>query len=72
LYLPLPILAGVGLLLGIVGVSRGIPTGRPDGAATGGAYISRASRNMVLLWPLFLAAWIVVAIMFVAFIPEVV
>jgi hypothetical protein len=72
LYLPLPILAGVGLLLGIGGVLRGRPTGRRDGAATGGAHLSRASRNMVLLWPLFMAAWIVVAIMFVAFIPEVV
>jgi hypothetical protein len=72
LYLPLPILAGVGLLLGIGGVLRGIPTRRRDGAATGGAHISRASRNMVLFWPLFMAAWIVVAIMFVAFIPEVV
>ena len=72
LYLPLPSLAGVGLLLGIGGVLRGIPTGRRDGAATGGAHISRASRNVVLFWPLFMAAWIVVAIMFVAFIPEVV
>jgi hypothetical protein len=72
LYLPLPILASVGLLLGIRGVLRGMPTGRRDGAAIGDAHISRASRNIVLLWPLFMAAWIVVAIMFVAFIPEVV
>ena len=70
LYLPLPILAGVGLLLGLGGVL--IPTGRHDRAAIGGAHISRASRYVVLLWPLFMAAWIVVAIMFVALIPEVV
>ena len=71
-YLPLPILAGVGLLHGIGGVLRGIPTGQGEGSAIGGVHISRALRNMVLFLPLFMAAWIVVAIMFVAFIPEVV
>jgi hypothetical protein len=72
LYLPLPILACLGFLLGIVGLFRGTPAGRRDGPVVDNARISGVSRNMVLYLPLLMAAWIVVAIMFVAFIPEVV
>jgi len=59
LYLPLPILACLGFLLGIGGLFRGTSAGRDD-------------RGIVPYLPLLMAVWIVVAIMFVAFIPEVV
>jgi hypothetical protein len=58
-YVPLPILACASFLLGIGGWFRGT---RAD----------RVSRSMALYLPLLMAAWIVVAMMFVAFIPEVV
>jgi hypothetical protein len=72
LYLPLPILAGLGFLLGIGGLFRRTPARRRDGSVIGNARISGLSRNVVLYLPLLMAAWIVVAVMFVAFIPEVV
>ena len=72
LYLPLPILACLGFLLGIGGLFLGRPAGRGDGPAIDNARISGVARNIVLYLPLLLAAWIVVAIMFVAFVPEVV
>ncbi len=72
LYLPLPILAGLGFLLGIGGLFRGTPAGRGDGSVIDNARISGVSRNIVLYLPLLMAGWIVVAMMFVAFIPEVV
>ena len=72
LYLPLPILACLGFLLGIGGLFRGTPAGRRDNSVIDNARMSGVSRNMVLYLPLLMAAWIVVAIMFVAFIPEVV
>ena len=71
-YIPLPILACLGFLLGIGGLFRATPAGRDDGPAIDNAGISGVSRGMVLYLPLLMAAWIVVAIMFVAFIPEVV
>ena len=72
LYIPLPVLACLGLLLGVGGLFRGIPISRPDGPVIDDARVSRMSRNMVLCLPLLMAAWIVVAMMFVGFIPEVV
>ena len=72
LYLPLPILAGVGFLLGLGGLVRGISIRQHNGRGIDSVQTSRVSRNVVLCLPLFIAAWIIVAIMFVAFIPEVV
>jgi hypothetical protein len=70
LYLPLPMLACLGFLLGIGGLFRGTPASRGDGPVVDNARISGVSRNIVLYLPLLMAAWIVVAIMFVAFVPE--
>ena len=72
LYLPMPFLAGVGLLLGLAGLVRGMSTRPLNRSAIESAHDSRASKNLLPWLPLFLAAWIVVAMMFVAFIPEVV
>jgi len=72
LYVPLPVLACLGLLLGIGGLLRGTPARRDDGRATDHAGINGVSRGIVLYLPLLMVGWIVVAIMFVAFIPEVV
>jgi len=72
LYLPIPILAGVGLLLGLAGLVRGLSIPAHDGPGVDDAHTRRMSRIVVLCLPLLIAAWIVVAIMFVAFIPEVV
>jgi hypothetical protein len=72
LYLPIPILAAVGLPLGLGGLVRGIPIRPHNGPGIDNAQTSRVLGNVVLCLPLFIAAWIVVALMFVAFIPEVV
>jgi hypothetical protein len=72
LYLPLPILACLGILLGIGGLFRGTPTHRRDGSVSENERISGLSRSVVLYLPFLMAAWIVVATMFVAFVPEVV
>ncbi len=72
LYLPIPILAGVGFLLGLGGLVRGISIRPHHGPGIDNAQTSRVSEDVVLCLPLFIAAWIIVAIMVVAFIPEVV
>ena len=72
LYLPLPILACLGLLLSIGGLLRGLPIGRGDGSAIDNSRTSQVSRNVVLYLPLFIAAWIVVTMMLVGFMPEIV
>lgn len=72
LYLPIPILAGVGLLLGLGGLVRGISIRPHTGPGIDNDQTNRVPRNVILWLPLFIAAWIIVAIMFVAFIPEVV
>ena len=72
LYLPLPVLACVGFLLGIGGLFSRPPARRGDGSVVDNRRTSGLSRNVVLYSPLLMAAWIVVAVMFVAFIPEVV
>ena len=61
LYLPLPALAVIGCLFGIAGVYRE-RRAAPRGALT----------NMVLALPFFMAVWIVIAMLFVGWIPEVV
>lgn len=72
LYLPLPVLACLGFLLGIGGLFSRTPAHRRDGSVIETARVSGLSRSLVLYLPLLMAAWIVVAVMFVAFIPEVV
>ena len=62
LYLPLPIIAVTGCLLGIAGVYRQLRTAPRD----------RATTNLVLALPFFMAVWIVIAMIFVGWIPEVV
>jgi hypothetical protein len=62
LYLPLPIIAVMGCLLGIAGVYRQLRTAPHD----------RATANLVLALPFFMAGWIVIAMIFVGWIPEVV
>jgi hypothetical protein len=51
---------------------RGISIRPHNGQGIDNAHADRVSSNAVLWLPLFMAAWIIVAIMFVAFIPEVV
>jgi hypothetical protein len=72
LYLPLPILACLGVLLGIGGLFSRTNARRRDGSVIDDTGVSGLSRSVVLYVPLLMAAWIVVAVMFVAFIPEVV
>jgi hypothetical protein len=72
LYLPLPILACLGLLLGVGGLFSRTPARRRGGSVIDDAHVSGLSRSVVLYLPFLMAAWIVVAVMFVAFIPEVV
>ena len=72
LYLPLPVLACLGFLLGIGGLFSTTPAHRRHGSVIEKARISGLSRSVVLYLPLLMAAWIVVSVMFVAFIPEVV
>ena len=72
LYLPLPILACVGFLLGLGGLFARAPARRRDGSVIDAANVSGFSRSVVLYSPFLMSAWIVLAVMFVAFIPEVV
>ncbi len=72
LYLPLPTIAVMGCLLGIAGVysqRRISPRDRPahDDSRRRGALT-----NLVLALPFFMAVWIVIAMIFVGWIPEVV
>ena len=61
LYLPLPAIAVMGCLLGIVGVYRQLRTAP-----------RRPLTNLVVALPFFMAVWIVIAMVFVGWIPEVV
>ena len=72
LYLPLPTIAVMGCVLGIAGVYRQLriaPRERPedDDSRRRGVLT-----NLVLALPFFMAVWIVVAMIFVGWIPEVV
>ena len=69
LYLPLPLVTLIGVLLGIVGLFRGVRIGPGGGSGTEG---SSGSGQMVLSLPFVLAVWNIIAIMFVSWIPEVV
>jgi hypothetical protein len=72
LYLPLPAIAVMGCLLGIAGVyrqQRAAPRDRPaDDDSRGRGVIT----NLVLVLPFIMAVWIVIAMIFVGWIPEVV
>jgi hypothetical protein len=69
LYLPLPIVTVIGVLLGVVGLIRGVRIGPRGGS---GVERSRGSGRMVLSLPFVLAVWNIIAVMFVGWIPEVV
>jgi len=71
LYLPLPTIAVIGCLLGIGGVHRQLRLASRDWSSDDVAR-SRAVRNIVLALPFFMAVWIVIAMAFVGWIPEVV
>jgi len=62
LYLPLPAIAVIGCLLGIAGVYRQRRIAPRD----------RPAVDVVLALPFFMAVWIVIAMIFVGWIPEVV
>lgn len=72
LYLPLPTIAAMGCVLGVAGVYRQLrmaPRERPvdDDSRRRGVLT-----NVALALPFFMAVWIVVAMIFVGWIPEVV
>lgn len=72
LYLALPILTCLGFLLGSCGLFCRIPIGGRGRSAADNSRTSRASRRIVLYLPFLIAVWIIVAMMFVAWMPEVV
>ncbi len=72
LYLPLPTLAVVGCLLGLVGVYRQLRIQPRDRPADDDSRRRRVITNLVLALPFVMAVWIVVAMIFVGWIPEVV
>ena len=72
LYLPLPTIAVMGCLLGSAGIYRQLrttPRDRPAEDDFGGRGVLT---NLVLVLPFFMAVWIVLAMIFVGWIPEVV
>ena len=72
LYLPLPAIAIVGCLLGIAGVYRQLRTAPRDRPADGDSRGRGVLTNLVLVLPFLMAVWIVIAMIFVGWIPEVV
>jgi hypothetical protein len=72
LYLPLPIIAVMGCLLGIAGVYRQLRRAPRDRPADDDSRRRRVLTNVVLAIPFFMAVWIVIAMIFVGWIPEVV
>jgi hypothetical protein len=72
LYSPLPLIAFVGVLLGIIGLFHDARAVQNDGSIAEDARQTRASRKAVLYLPFLLAMWIVIALVFVGWIPEVV
>jgi hypothetical protein len=72
LYFPIPIITLLGILLGTVGLFRKISVGQGDGSATEGSRKKGVSRRIVLYLPFLIAMWTIIAMMFVAWIPEVV
>jgi hypothetical protein len=72
LYLPLPTIAVMGCLLGIAGVYRQLRIEPRDPPADDDSRRRGLLTNLVLALPFFLAVWIVIAMIFVGWIPEVV
>lgn len=72
LYLPLPTIAVMGCLLGIAGVYRQLRIAPRDRPADDDSRRRGVLTNLVLALPFFMAVWIVVAMIFVGWIPEVV
>jgi hypothetical protein len=72
LYLPLPTIAVMGCLLGIAGVYRQRRIAPRDRPADDDSRKRRVLANLVLALPFFMAVWIVIAMIFVGWIPEVV
>jgi hypothetical protein len=72
LYLPLPSIAVMGCLLGIAGVYRQLRTAPRDRPTDDDSGRQGILTNLVLALPFLMAVWIVIAMMFVGWIPEVV
>ncbi len=72
LYLSLPIIAVVGCLFGIAGVYRQLRTAPRDRPAEDDSRRRRVLTNLVLALPFLMTVWIVIAMIFVGWIPEVV
>jgi hypothetical protein len=72
LYLPLPTIAITGCLLGIAGVYRQLRIAPRDRPADDDSRRRGVLTNLVLALPFFMAVWIVIAMIFVGWIPEVV
>jgi len=71
LYLPLPAIALTGCLFGIAGVSRQLRTASRERQADDDPRKRRLT-NLIVAIPFFMAVWIVIAMIFVGWIPEVV
>jgi len=72
LYLPLPAIALAGCLLGIAGIYRQRWTAPRYRPAADDARRQGGLTNLALALPFVMAAWIVVAMIFVGWVPEVV
>jgi phosphotransferase system glucose/maltose/N-acetylglucosamine-specific IIC component len=72
LYLPLPTIAVMGCLLGIASVDRQLLIAPRDRPADDDSRRRGVLTNLVLALPFFLAVWIVIAMIFVGWTPEVV
>jgi hypothetical protein len=72
LYLPLPTIAVMGCLLGMAGVYRQLRIAPRDRPAGDDSRRPGVLTNLVLALPFFMAVWIVIAMIFVGWIPEVV
>ena len=71
LYFSIPIITFLGILVGIGGLFHKIGTGQSDGSVTEGSR-RRVLRKIVLYLPFLIAMWIIIAMMFIGWIPEVV
>ena len=72
LYLPIPIITFLGILVGIGGSFHKIRAGQSDGSVTEGSRKRGVLRKIVLYLPFLIAMWIIIAMMFIGWIPEVV